>query len=94
MREVRPERIFSFDRAGICLILPGPKVNGSENGMQTIANPPERTLACLEPEFADSKVVSEFGRMVDSHNWKFVDFEDLGSIGIMIRYSCSKCGIE
>ena len=53
-----------------------------------------RALDCPDDGSIDLKRPSEFKKLADSHAWELAHFDEFGKNGIIVRYSCIRCGKE
>ncbi len=51
-------------------------------------------VSCLNERSLDLRHVSEFSKIVSSHDWVLAHFDDFGESGLVVRYSCQKCKKE
>lgn len=51
-------------------------------------------LDCPEDGSIDLKRPSEFKKLADSHEWQLAHFDEFGKNGIVVRYTCARCGKE
>jgi hypothetical protein len=53
----------------------------------------QKQNVCIDPKFAVGKDKETMQAMFQSHDWQVEEGKSHGTIGLMIRFKCAKCGV-